>query len=518
MKKNILFLLSTFLVIASYAQKNYFIYLQTDNKQTFSVKFNGKDLSSTVSGYMVIPKLSAGEHSFSVSFPKSEWPKQNFNVLVRDNDEGYMLKNFSEKGWGLYNLQSMDIVMNGDQVKKAKLLDEAAVEIVKTTPILTEEKKEPVKEVLKTIEEEKPVAKVATNIADRAPVEKAIEKVEEKKVEIIVEKPIEKVEEKVLEKVEPKQLEKVEQKTAEKVEEKPIEKVPLKIVEPETGKENIVENESITKVSTFNDEDGITTTYKIKTAYGSDIVPVFIERSRVEPQQETANKKEEKFIKNIELPNPNSKTEPAPILEKTEEPATAKVATNIADRAPVEKPTEKKIAEKPTEKIETEPAQIIEKKPVEKAIEKVEEKVPEKVAELPVKKVEEKVETNTTESNGLKITIAEKTTKDSKPIASYNSDCKELATEEDFFKTRKKMVAEDSDDAMITVALKLFKQKCYTVDQIKNLALIFLTDEGRYKLLDAAYPYTSDTNRYELLEPLFKEAYYIKRFKVMLDK
>ena len=80
------------------------------------------------------------------------------------------------------------------------------------------------------------------------------------------------------------------------------------------------------------------------------------------------------------------------------------------------------------------------------------------------------------------------------------------------------MVAEDGDDAMVDVALKQFKIKCYTVEQIKNLALVFLTDIGRYKLLDAAYPYTSDANRYAELEPLFKEAYYIKRFKAMLDR
>ena len=509
MKKNIVFIVLLFLSRMTIAQKNYFIYVQTDNKQTFAIKVDGKDLSSSSTGYLVIPKLQKGEHSFVVSFPKNEWPKQSFNVLLSDNDEGYVLKNFSDKGWGLYNLQSMDIVMNGDPIKKAKLPEtDIQVEIVKATTV-TEPSKEISKEAVKEVEkviEEPATAKVATNKADRVPVtptqpEPVVEKI--KPIEKIIEKPIEKVAEKPIENV------------VEIPVEKQLEIVPEKINNPDEEKVVIQkENGLITKVSTYNDDDGVTITYKVKTENGTDIVPIFIERTRSIANNDT-EKKEEKFIKNIELPNPNIKKEVTPEPEAIKEEPTAKVASNKADRVPVETITKvEQVGQvKPIEKIVDKPVEKVIEKPIEKTIEKPIEKAEEKAIETPATKP---VEYNG--NNPLKITEAEKSSKTSRPIAAYNSDCKEQAAEEDFFKTRKKMVAEDSDDAMVDVATKLFKQKCYSVEQIKNLALVFLTDEGRYKLVDAAYPYTVDANKYATLEPLFKEAYYIKRFKAMLDK
>ena len=97
-----------------------------------------------------------------------------------------------------------------------------------------------------------------------------------------------------------------------------------------------------------------------------------------------------------------------------------------------------------------------------------------------------------------------------------NSDCKQMATEEDFLKSRKKMTAEDTDDEMVTVAKKLFKQKCYSTEQIKNLSVLFLKDEGKYKLFDAAYPYVYDTQNFKILETQLTDQYYISRFKAMI--
>ena len=42
-----------------------------------------------------------------------------------------------------------------------------------------------------------------------------------------------------------------------------------------------------------------------------------------------------------------------------------------------------------------------------------------------------------------------------------NSDCKSLASDEDFLKLRKKMAAEDDEDEMIALAKKLFKIKVF---------------------------------------------------------
>lgn len=68
-------------------------------------------LSSSTAGYLVIPKLQDGKYELGIGFPKNEWPLQKITISVK-NDAGYILKNFDSKGWGLFNMQTMDIVMS----------------------------------------------------------------------------------------------------------------------------------------------------------------------------------------------------------------------------------------------------------------------------------------------------------------------------------------------------------------------------------------------------------------------
>ena len=97
--------------IATYAQQNHFIYLQTDNKQAFYVKMNDKLYSSSSSGHVVIPKLQNGNYNFTVGFPKNEWTQQTMAIKIDNNDLGFMLKNFGDKGWGLFNIQTLNVTM-----------------------------------------------------------------------------------------------------------------------------------------------------------------------------------------------------------------------------------------------------------------------------------------------------------------------------------------------------------------------------------------------------------------------
>lgn len=97
-----------------------------------------------------------------------------------------------------------------------------------------------------------------------------------------------------------------------------------------------------------------------------------------------------------------------------------------------------------------------------------------------------------------------------------NSDCKNFASEDDFIKLRKKMAAEDNDDDMVATARKQFKSKCFTVEQVKNLGVLFLKDEGKYKFFDAAYPFVSDSYNFGTLEIQLSDNYFISRFKAMI--
>jgi hypothetical protein len=103
-------------------------------------------------------------------------------------------------------------------------------------------------------------------------------------------------------------------------------------------------------------------------------------------------------------------------------------------------------------------------------------------------------------------------------LSMINSDCKSLASDEDFLKMRKKMVAEDNDEDMIKAAKKIFKSKCFTTEQIKNLSVLFLKDESKYMFFDAAYPFVSDSEMYSTLQSQLTDNYYITRFRAMIHK
>jgi len=107
------FLFFLFLLFSSglFAQQNRFIYIQTENKQGFYVKLDKKLFSSSSSGHLIIPKLTDGTYELFIGFPKNEWPEQKVTCTINKTDAGYLLKNFGERGWGLFNLQTMQVLM-----------------------------------------------------------------------------------------------------------------------------------------------------------------------------------------------------------------------------------------------------------------------------------------------------------------------------------------------------------------------------------------------------------------------
>ena len=104
----LLFLLS----LGLQAQQNRFIYLQTENKQPFYIKMDKKIFSSSASGHIIISKLIDSIYQLTIGFPENEWPEQNVTVSLINADAGFFLKNLGEKGWGLINLQTKQILMS----------------------------------------------------------------------------------------------------------------------------------------------------------------------------------------------------------------------------------------------------------------------------------------------------------------------------------------------------------------------------------------------------------------------
>ena len=96
------------------AQQLHYIYLQTENAKPFYVKLDNKVVSSSANGYLIIPKLIDGDYKLSIGFPKKEFPEEEYQITVNNKDEGFLLKNFNDKGWGLFDMQSYAVTMGGN--------------------------------------------------------------------------------------------------------------------------------------------------------------------------------------------------------------------------------------------------------------------------------------------------------------------------------------------------------------------------------------------------------------------
>jgi hypothetical protein len=101
---------------------------------------------------------------------------------------------------------------------------------------------------------------------------------------------------------------------------------------------------------------------------------------------------------------------------------------------------------------------------------------------------------------------------------SVQSQCKAIASGNDFFKLRKNMASEETDEDMVVEAKKFFKTKCFSTEQIKNLGALFLTSAGKYQFFDAAYLHISDQENFSSLEAELKDEYYLKRFKALIGE
>jgi LAS superfamily LD-carboxypeptidase LdcB len=115
MKKPLLIFFMVLIAHAINAQKIYFIYLQTETGDPFFVRLNEKLYNSTPSGYLILSKLRDSTYNFQIGFPGKN-DDLHFTATVNRNDQGYLIKNFGEKGWGLYNMQTLSIQMAGGNI------------------------------------------------------------------------------------------------------------------------------------------------------------------------------------------------------------------------------------------------------------------------------------------------------------------------------------------------------------------------------------------------------------------
>lgn len=504
------------LIFTSKAQQNHFIYIQTENRQPFYVKLNTNLYSSSATGYLIISKLKEQSYDLAIGFPKNEWPEQKLTCNVADKDLGFLLKNFGDKGWGLFNLQTLDVVMADSKEKKApaevitkndefsNLLSDVVndptikqVEVVKqpepapasvkqadtvaletitvVTPAVFSESSDTSSAIATTSDIETPSPLIINSVIKRSLYNKNGEGTEmiftdshdgaTDTVTVFI--PVDK---NTVTDVIPK-VQSPEQNVA--------------VVEPEAP----VKKEEATPLERANRTEPVTDQRFIDIDLSAR--PIQSDKKSV-PAKETS----ETVIKD------KDDQQAVPVIEmKKEEKKPVQAATNADTSSPSIEMT-KKEEKSPSIEMTKE-----ERKP-EPSIEKTkEDKKPEPSIEM---KKSERETVVPKKHNQPEIIV--------KSTGMINSDCKTLATDDDFMKLRKKMAAEESDDNMIAQAKKYYKSKCFTVEQVKNLSVLFLKDAGKYSFFDLSYAFVSDSQNYSLLGAELTDPYYINRFQAMIRR
>lgn len=488
------------LTVTASSQKVYFMYLQAEPVQPFFLKLNGKIHSSSANGYLILSRLADSTYTFTIGFNQPGIREHVFTVKTGQRDRGFLLKDFGEKGWGLFDLQTL-AVLYSDHV-----------------PVAEQKKSEPEREVSPFTD----LLSRATgdpSLRDKPPAPKPEEKAVVIAAPVVIEQPVS-TPVKPATAVAPQVMsDTVAAETAKLITEKKVEIPSAKMDEVPVKAEPVAEIKAVKnepappvkdpEIKAQEVPDTLVKTIAIPTT-GIDTIKA--EQKQAASQEQVKKEEEAPLIK------PEIQVEPeiirSVVTKRSESSTTEGFGLVFMDtweggkidtiRLLIPNPKQVvalvKETPKPEKKfleIQATAAKAEEKLPV------VEEKV--KQAEPGKLVVEEKAETKP-------VLPAEKPAE--KPVPA--GPCAETATEADFFTLRKSMAAAEGDEEMISLAKKYFKQKCFTAAQLKNLSALFLNDEAKYNFFDAAYKYTTDKAAFATLETELKDPYYINRFKAMI--
>jgi len=489
MKKITALLVLLCFALAGFSQRVYFVYLQSEGAQPFFLKMDEQVHSSNSSGYLILSQLKDSTYTFSIGFPQNKWPEQIFSLTIAGRDMGYLLKNTADKNWGLVDLQTEQQIDGQPSVKQRTVrIEEKEVSVF--TDVLSKAANDPslkqrvipiVQPVAK--KEEKPVVTPAAIQTEATPLVAGADKVSDNKKEeehltkdtvaVAFATPV------------PEQQAKPDSGDQKAV----VAAIDIPVREPVIKHDTIQKKESVAAAA-VNDTvvKADTSVIEKKTLAVAEVtnpeaIPGRQDTTALQSSADTMMQTEAQPKKEEQTgETPLTVYKPSKVQRKTESSTTEGFGVTYVD--------EYADGRKDTVRI-----MIPNPKPVTRNMPPPQEDG----IFLPM------------DSDAKDLTPAKKET-----AGSAKNNCTNMASETDYLKLRKKMVATDGDDAMLAATKKIFKTKCFTTEQVRNLGTLFLNDAGRYNFFDAAYLAVSDRENFGQLESELKDAYYISRFKAML--
>ena len=494
MRQVYLFLFSLLVFDQLQAQKVYFITIDADNNQPYSVVVATRNYSSSSRGHLIIPNLIDSTYYLTVNFPGNIFPEHVFEIKIQNKDNGYQLKKTGEKSWGLFNWQSLELIkpeMKGtkpgsNEIVAAAISKDAFARmmaaIVNDSAVLFTSIAKPA--IVKRDVENKPDKSMIANNEKRPGI------VEVKKEDSAV--------------VSLDKAEKIEQDTVKNlVTTKPI-------ADTSTGKSEKYLNKELARspVGVLKDkkDDSLVssvanTNFNDSTKINTIQLPPFSEKKSIpanleEPKKSFITSLGERWTK-----------------ESRELIFTDSLDGSLSDtiRVIIE------IELPPSYQKETKDSNTVMAGKLKNINDSLKfQSIPPGTTVTERKQDSVLAVSTVTKIRDTTVAKKEALTSPEKKIQLINSDCRNFASDIDVDKLRVKMLSESNLDERIVLAKKVFRAKCFTTKQVKALTELFVNDKTRYGFFDAAYPFVSDAENFKGLVELLTDEYYINRFKVMV--
>jgi hypothetical protein len=493
MKQLVYLLILLFCGINLRAQQGYFIAIDADDNQFFSVTIGKKNYRSSSIGHLVIPNLKDSTYQLLFSFPQSNYKDQVFSVTINKKDKGYSLKKDPAKGWSLVDRQAN----TSGSISQTTASDRIIKDTLKREPKPLEKNQVPVAKsnnafarMMAAVVNDSAVL-VITPVNKPLPPKKAVDSVSDHK--------------------------------------------------PDINKELVVQKKS--------DSGSIAASSKSR-----DSVDAQIQKTTNANKTPTANRDSNTLAVQKTTQPAEAKTDSAGIVSAKADSMALKVKslelekdsaakhTKPVDTKPPQQSFVLKIGERwlqTTKEIsyidstEGEGSDTIKISIELDTSDRIVKQIGIDTGSMklaPVPSVNDSLKVRASDSSVGAMKIADTSSITAKPVDTaltkstvapkkpelVNSDCRNFATENDLDKLRIKMLTESNLDERIQIARKFFRTKCVTTRQVRALTELFVNDKTRYAFFDAAYPFVSDSSNFKSLIDLLNEEYYINRFKAMV--
>jgi hypothetical protein len=484
-----------FMTGSGYAQQNYFVLIRADNNQPFYARIGVKAFSSSAQGHLIIPQLRDSTYIITIGFPRQLFPERDFSVAIKKNDLEFQLKDLGEKGWGLFSPQTMELKMpvridtadtrfRPEGVKKDDAFSRLMAGVVSDTAVM-----------YNTYAQEEPGKKDTTR---RAPA--------------------------VATSLQPGTTAAQPGTTTAQIPQTPGSQIPGAQTAASQNPRTPV-NQTVSPDSSFRPTPPVlNTSAKMDSATAGPVIPasggsggtaspgVTARSAGFVPK--AANRHKGVFIEKLG----EQKTGAMWKLTYADH-ANGRPVDTILIIIPVDSgglATAQRAAD--TVKKASPGLAGAETTPKGTAMDGVAKNSTDAVVrnntDAGAKSSTDVGARNSTDTGATK-NGSDPGVKSKKPApAVVNSDCKAFAGDYDIDKLRLKLLASPKEEDKILIAKKVFKFKCFSSAQIRALCEVFTADAGKYRFLEAAYPFVWD-DHFRGLSDILTDPSYVGRFRTM---